>query len=119
MAGHDRNSTTDNTAARAAAAVFAEYGNFIRAVIRFQASNEFIEEDLFQEFFLLLVAKPLPVNIYNIKSYLYRAVTNAVIESARRRARQERYLKKHVEEIRITVNTATPQSAIIKTEETE
>ena len=119
MAGHDTNSTTDNRAARAAAAVFAEYGSFIRAVIRFQASNEFIEEDLFQEFFLLLVAKPLPVKVYNIKSYLYRAVTNVVIESARRQARQERYLKKHVEEIRIAVNTATPQSAIIKTEETE
>lgn len=119
MAGYHTNCTSDDTAAAAAAEVFAEHGNFIRAVIRFQASNEFLEEDLFQEFFLRLIAKPLPVNISNIRSYLYRAVTNAVVESARRRARQERCLKKHIEEIRISINKRTPQSAIIQTEERE
>lgn len=101
------------------AAIFAQYGKYIRAVIRFQARNQFLEEDLYQEFFLVLVNKPIPANVSNIKSYLYRAVTNAVIESARQRTREQRCLQKHAEEARILVNNRTPQSAIIGAEESE
>jgi len=107
---------SDGSAAEAAAALFDEYGDFIRAVIRFQAKTEFQEDDLFQEFFLVLAAKPIPANVSNVKSYIYRAVTNTVIEWARRQAREERCLKKHVEEIRISINKRTPQSAIIQKE---
>jgi RNA polymerase sigma factor (sigma-70 family) len=78
-----------------------------------------MEDDLFQEFFLVLIAKPVPANVENVKSYLYRAVTNTVIESARRRAREERCLKKHIEDVRISINNRTPQSAIIGREERE
>jgi RNA polymerase sigma factor (sigma-70 family) len=104
---------------RDAAAIFAQYGKYIRAVIRFQTRNQFLEEDLYQEFFLVLVNKPIPANVFNIKSYLYRAITNTIIESARQRAREQRCLQKHAEEARISVNNRTPQSAIIGAEERE
>lgn len=107
------------SAAEAAATIFAKYGDFIRAIIRFQAKNEFQEEDLFQEFFLVLATKPLPANISNIKSYLYRAVTNTVIESARWEAREARCVKKHVEKSKISINKRAPESAIIEKEEKE
>jgi len=112
-------SPSGRSAAEAAADLFDQYGDFIRATIHFQAKNEFMEDDLFQEFFLVLIAKPVPANVENVKSYLYRAVTNTVIESARRRAREERCLKKHIEDVRISINNRTPQSAIIGREERE
>jgi len=113
------NRISGRSAAEAAAAIFAEHGDFIRAIIRFQAKNAFQEEDLFQEFFLVLATKPLSANISNIKSYLYRAVTNTVIESARREAREARCAKKHAEKSQISINKRAPQSAIITTEERE
>ena len=102
-----------------AAAIFSQYGNYIRAVIRFQTRNQFLEEDLYQEFFLVLLGKPIPSNVVNVKSYLYRAITNAVIESARQDAREQRCLQKHAEEARNCINNQTPQSAIIRAEEKE
>jgi RNA polymerase sigma factor (sigma-70 family) len=114
------NHTSGNAvAAAAAAAIFQEYGNYIRAVIRFQSRNQFEEEDLFQEFFLVLATKPIPVNVRHIKSYLYRAITNSIIESVRHEAREYRCLKKHAEESRISINNRAPQSAIITKEERE
>jgi len=102
-----------------AAAIFAQYGNYIRAVIRFQTRNKFLEEDVFQEFFLVLVDKPIPANVFSVKSYLYRAITNTIIESARQQTREQRCLKKHAEESRISINNRTPQSAMIGKEERE
>lgn len=119
MALFETDRTSDRSAAEAAAAIFAEYGDFIRAIIRFQAKNEFQEEDLFQEFFLVLATKPLSTNISNIKSYLYRAVTHTVVESARWEAREARCVKKHVENSQISINKRALQSAIIEKEEKE
>lgn len=119
MTRFETNCIGGGSAAEAAAGIFAEYGDFIRAIIRFQTKNEFREEDLFQEFFLVLAAKPLPVNVSNIKSYLYRAITNTVIESARWEAREARCLKKHVEKSKISINKRVPESAIIAKEERE
>ena len=67
-----------------AAKVFAEHGDFIRAIIRYQISNDTQADDLFQDFFLSLVYRPLPTGVQNIKSYLYRAVTNDVVDAVRR-----------------------------------
>ncbi|UCD51415.1 MAG: RNA polymerase sigma factor [Phycisphaerales bacterium] len=106
-------------AVASAAAIFDEYGNYIRAIIRFQTRNQFQAEDLFQQFFLVLAAKPIPARVVNIKSYLYRAVANTVIESARREVREKRCREKHADEARISINNRTPQSAIISKEETE
>lgn len=119
MALFHTSSQSDGEAAKAAAAIYDAYGDFIQAVIRFQAKNEFQEEELFQEFFLVLVAKPVPANVTSVKGYIYRALVNMVVESARRRAKEERCLKKHVERVRISVHKWGPQTAIIGEEERE
>jgi RNA polymerase sigma factor (sigma-70 family) len=106
---------SDATAVEAAAALFAEHGGFIRAIMRFQAQNEFLEEDLYQEFFLLLVAKPMPSNVYNIKSYLYRAISHFVVECRRRQASYERCLERHSKEIRNSAHKRVARSAFIET----
>ena len=63
---------------------FSEYGGFILQVIRSQVNNEELAEDLFQDFFLSLICRPIPDNIENMKSYLYRAVTNDIIDFRRK-----------------------------------
>ena len=119
MALFHTNSQSDLAAAQAATAIYDQYGDFIRAVVRFQAKNEFQEEELFQEFFLTLVAKPVPASVSSIKGYIYRALVNMVAEGARRQAREERYLKKHAERVRISIHKRGPQTAIIGEEERE
>jgi RNA polymerase sigma factor (sigma-70 family) len=112
-----RDAKRDEEAIRAATKVFAEHGRFIRTVIRFQANDASLEDDLFQEFFLSLIRRPLPADVRNVKSYLYRAITNDVVDFARRQEKYRRHLRKHAEEIRISINKKTPDDAALETEE--
>ena len=109
----------DQQAVLAAAEIIVEHNGFIRRIIRYQAENEFQEEDLFQEFFLSLVRKPLPPETRNVRSYLYRAITNDVIDVTRRQARWHRYLKKYAEKRQICINKWTPENALALVEEQE
>ncbi len=68
----------------AAARVFLEHGEYIRTVIRQKVRNKAEVEDLVQDFFLSLVSRPLPPDVRNIRSYLYRAITNDIVDSRRR-----------------------------------
>lgn len=106
-------------AVRKAAALFAAYGSFIRAVIHFQAKNQFREDDLYQAFFLSLVHKPMPVDVRNVKGYLYRAIIHDVIDSTRRLDRHQHCLAEYAQEIRISINKSTPGDAIVMRDERE
>ena len=64
--------------------IFAEYGEFILSVIRAKIRDSEVVDDLFQDFFLSLVRRPLPDDIKNIKAYLYHCITNDVIDYTRR-----------------------------------
>jgi len=116
VAGVRRKGRHGKDAVEAATAVFNEYGGFIQAVIRFQTAGKFDPEDLFQEFFLVLVHKPVPPDVRNIKSFLYRAVVNHVLDLVRRRARHGRDMKKYSEETRISINNRAARNAFIKEE---
>ncbi len=100
-----------------AVAIFSEYGDFILAVIRFQTHDRIWQEDLFQEFFLDLIHRPVPAGVRNLKSYLYRAVVNHVLDSVRARESYRRAVKKYVKETRIPINSQSAGNAFI--EETE
>jgi RNA polymerase sigma factor (sigma-70 family) len=119
VAGVDGKDKDRKEAVQAATAVFTEYGAFIRAVIRFQAAGKFDPEDLFQEFFLALVHKPMPLEVRNIKSFLYRAVINYVVDVARRQAGHERKIKKYTEQSRISINNRAARNAFIVEQENE
>ncbi|MBN2128082.1 MAG: sigma-70 family RNA polymerase sigma factor [Sedimentisphaerales bacterium] len=113
MARHRKHGRIGKEAVSAAAEVFAAHGTFIRAVIRFQAKSRFREDDLYQQFFLSLIRKPVPSDVQNVRSYLYRAIRNDVLDSLRRQTRQQEFLEKHAEEIRISINNRTPTDAIV------
>lgn len=68
----------------AAARVFLEHGEYIRTVIRQKVRNKVEVEDFVQDFFLSLVSRPLPGDVRNIRSYLYRAIMNDIVDSRRR-----------------------------------
>jgi len=113
VAGVQRNEVLIGETVSRAAEIFDEYGDFIRAIIRFQVHHRSGEEDLFQEFFLALIRKPVPVEVQNVKSYLYRAVTHHVVDSARRRGNYHRAVKKYAKHTRISINKHPVGNALI------
>jgi len=113
VAGYQRRGRPGGDAVEHAVAIFSEYGDFILAVIRFQAHDRYWQEDLFQEFFLALIHSPVPADVRNIKNYLYRAVVNHVLDSARARASYRRAVKKYVKETRIPINSRSTGNALL------
>jgi len=99
-------------AIQAAARIFEEHGDFLRTVIRFQAQDLCREDDLFQEFFLRLVERPVPPNVRNLRSYLYQVVVRDVMDLARRQEIHRRHLKKYAEKIRISIHNRPSTNAI-------
>lgn len=88
-----RSETSGNMAS--ATMLFADYGSFIRAVINTKVKDEHLRNDIYHDFFLSLVRKPIPDNISNVKSYLYRAICNDICDSIRKVECYERHIKKH------------------------
>jgi RNA polymerase sigma factor (sigma-70 family) len=100
-----------------AAKIFSAYGEFILAVIHSQVGNNAQANDLFQDFFLSLVSKPIPPDIQNIKSYLYRAITNDIVDAARRSERYKILMHKHAEFLDYSINKGNPENALMEREE--
>ncbi len=113
MAGVEKKAGDRAAAVAAASVVFREYGGFIRAVIRFQAGSRFDSEDLFQGFFLVLVRKPVPADVRNIKSFLYRSIVNYVLDLVRKKASYQRNLQQYAEQTRILINNQPAGNAFI------
>jgi len=85
--------TSENMAS--ATLIFADYGSFIRAVINTRVKDEHLRNDIYHDFFLSLVKNPMPENISNIKSYLYRAICNDICDSIRKLKCYDRHIQKH------------------------
>ena len=101
-----------------AAEVFAEHGDFIHMIIFSKVKNHTLADDIFQDFFLSLVYKPIPQNVKNIKGYLYRAIINDIIDAARRVERYSHHMHKFAEHFNHSINKRTPENAFLKIEET-
>ena len=97
--------------------IFTEYRDFIHMVICSQVKNESHADDLFQDFFLSLVSKPIPQNVKNIKSYLYRAISNDIVDTQRQVERQKEKIKKYKERCNFSINKSEPENALIKDEQ--
>ncbi len=80
-----------------AAQIFREHGDLIHNIIRsnLHKKADTDVDDIFQDFFLSLVSKPVPDKVKNIKAYLYRAIKNDIADASRRtkcyRARVQKY----------------------------
>jgi RNA polymerase sigma factor (sigma-70 family) len=116
----ERSETSDGRArdrVQLVAKIFDQYGDLIRAIIQFNLSDQRNADDVFQDSFLSLLHKPVPEGTQNVKAYLYRAVTNDIIDAARRtrsyRARVCRYAECH----KYSVIYEDPQNSVIQAEE--
>jgi RNA polymerase sigma factor (sigma-70 family) len=102
-----------------AAEVFSQYGDFIRSVIQFKVKDPNLVDDVFQDFFLSLAAKPIPMDVCDIKNYLYRAVINDSLDEIRRVDRYHTQISRYSKIIKIPVNKDLPENALIEKEEME
>lgn len=102
-----------------AAKIYEEYGDEIRGVICFNIQDETKADDLFQEFFISLVRNPVPSGLKDVRSYLYRAVTNDVIDSSRQVKNHQDGIQKYAEMYMYSDSQEDPQEMAIDAEETE
>ncbi|NQT03751.1 MAG: sigma-70 family RNA polymerase sigma factor [Planctomycetes bacterium] len=100
-----------------AAKIVAEYSNFIYMVICSRIKNKSRADDIFQDFFLSLVYKPIPQNVKNIKSYIYRAICNDIVDTQRRTERYNAQIHKYKERCNFSINNTEPENALIKDEQ--
>lgn len=100
-----------------ASAIFHEYEDEIRAMIRFHVNDNARIDDIFQDFFLSMVHKPVPSGIRNISGYLYRAITNDVIDMTRRTKRYRTRIQRYAEDRKYSVVNDDPESTAIQLEE--
>ena len=69
---------------RQAEDIFETYGDEIRAMISLNVTELSTADDIFQNLFLSVVHKPIPPHVDRIEAYLYRIVTNDVIDETRK-----------------------------------
>jgi RNA polymerase sigma factor (sigma-70 family) len=100
-----------------AAEVFGKYGDEIRAIICFNVKDRSKAEDVFQDFFVSLVRAPIPPHIEDVKTYLYRAVTNEVIDSSRQARNLQEGIESYAEYRRYNTIEEDPQNSVIEAEE--
>lgn len=102
-----------------AADVFDRYGDEIRAMIHFNIKDKSKADDIFQDFFVSIVHKPVPTDIEDIRGYLYRAVTNDIIDVSRQKKCHLDHIKKYTECRKQFLITEDPQNIAIQVENTK
>jgi RNA polymerase sigma factor (sigma-70 family) len=100
-----------------AAEIFTEYGDFVRGIIRCKVDDKNCIDDLFQNFFLSLVYRPPSPNVKDIKSYLYRAIINDIIDNRRRIERYQNQMHKYAECLNCSAAEDKPEKVLIEAEE--
>ena len=106
---------TDNV--NTAAKLFAEHGSYIRTVIRYHVKNENQVDDLFQDFFLSLAVNPLPADVRSIKGFLYRTITNRIIDATRRVENYKKHKNNYMKYLNDPIYKKTPEQVVIDAEE--
>lgn len=101
-----------------AAQIIDEYEGFIRWIISSQNTFNLSEDDLFQDFYLLLISKPIPTNVKNIRGYLYKAVLNHLADSCSKFHFYEKNVKKIEKNNIFRINKIDPEGALLIKEET-
>jgi len=102
---------------RLASTVFADYGSFIRAVIRSQVGDQAHADDLYQDFFLALIQKPIPEDVKSIKAYLYKAIANDAVDVVRRTQTGRTLMRKYGKRPNNSINKCRPENALIEKEQ--
>jgi RNA polymerase sigma factor (sigma-70 family) len=98
--------------------VLAEHGDFVRRILRFHVRNQVEREDLFQDFFLELISRPIPEDVQNVRGYIYHLVCDNIKDAFRRIERYQMRLHRYAERRRGIIDDL-PENDLIETEEIE
>jgi len=98
--------------------VFAEHGDFVRRILCFHVRNQEEREDLFQEFFLVLISKPIPQDLQNVRGYIQHVVCDNIKDAFRRIERYQKRLHRYAEHHKHIVEDR-PDNSLMETEEVE
>jgi len=102
---------------QAAAEVFAEHGEFIRAVLRSLHGRQDDVEDLYQDIFLFLARKPLPSQGMT-RGYIYKMVVSRLVDERRKENRYRRLID-HAQQTKArSASEKDPHGVLIDLEET-
>ena len=113
MALADKNGNRNADNVNQADKIFARYGDFIYGVFCSKVKNEAQADDLYQDFFLSLVSDPIPPDVQNIESYLYRRITNDIIDALRRMEKYRVLKKKYAKNLNFSINKNASTNAYI------
>lgn len=102
-----------------AADVFQRYGDDIRAFIHFSVKDKSRADDIFQELFVSIIYKPIPSDVQDIKAYVYRTVTNDVIDMSRQTRNHRSHLYKYAKWRKTSIIPDDPQKNAILMESTK
>lgn len=103
--------------AESAGNIIVQYESFIRLIIRTQNITNMSEDDLFQDFYLSLAANPVPENVINIKSFLYKAIINHLSSSSNKIRAYEKKIQNFRKNCDFKVNKIEPACALLIREE--
>ena len=109
----------DRANVKKAAGIFDEYGEFIFGIIFYKVHDKSLTEDLYQDFFLSLVSNPVPQDVRNIKSYLYKSLKNDVIDAGRRTERYRNLKSGYAEYTGYVINKKSSGNAFNSEERTD
>lgn len=101
-----------------AAKLFIEHGDFIRSIIRYKIKNEDMTEDIYQDLFIRFVVRPIPDDIRSTKGFLYKVISDEIIDSFRRMESYKTQINSYAGKIE-NIAEDSPDKKVIDLEETE
>ena len=101
----------------AAAEVFLDHEDFIREIICLHVHDEAQADDLFQDFFLSLISSPLPADVRNVESYLYKAIVNDIVDAAQRKRKYRNCMRSYAERSSLPRSQQTPAETVLEKDE--
>ncbi len=106
---------------RRAQEIYEEHGSFIQTVFNFHIQSmggRFEDnEDVVQDFFLILVRNPLPPEVTDERAYLYRAITNHTAKWVQHRKRQLAQTAKYSKQMSPEGSYPSPLFPVITSEQ--
>lgn len=97
--------------------IFSKHGDFINSVIYNKVQNLEITRDLSHNFFLSLVYNPTPLDVQNIRSFIYRAIINDIIDFRGQMERNLKNFQKYSKKMKNAINKTPSSNAYIEKEQ--
>jgi len=97
--------------------IFETYGDEIRAMISLNVKEQPMADDIFQNLFLSVVHKPIPPHVDRIEAYLYRIITNDIIDETRKTNGYRHFARRYSRHNNHQTTQEAPDDDVIQVED--